>query len=164
MKFFAKDIEKITSVKRNRLQAWIEKGFVSPSILEAEGHGTRNIWSIIDLYNIAVFKKLTESGLSRTLVAEFIALGAIAPDLMDFELADIDMIAYVKIGKKVEAHPVLGRILNLEKAFARISHTGVDIFPVSDFDFVFLLNFQKIKHGVDEKAKELIKDYWEKRT
>jgi hypothetical protein len=38
----------------------------------SKSHGTRNIFSIEDLYSIALFKQMVESGISRAAVAEFI--------------------------------------------------------------------------------------------
>jgi DNA-binding transcriptional MerR regulator len=70
MEFFTSDVEKICGVKRNRLQVWLEKGWIVPSIEKASGHGSRNIFSEEDLYNILLFKQLVENGLSREAVAE----------------------------------------------------------------------------------------------
>ena len=63
---------KTTGVKRNRLQAWIESGFISPSIKKASGHGTRNIWSEEDIEKIRRFKALVELGYHRKLAAKLI--------------------------------------------------------------------------------------------
>ena len=67
--YLAKDVYELTGVKRNRLQAWIERGFISPSIKKANGHGTRNIWSKKDIKKIKKFKRLIELGYSRRLAA-----------------------------------------------------------------------------------------------
>ena len=90
MKFLAKDVEKITGVRRNRLEQWLSRGFISPSIQEAEGPGTRNVWSRNDLYTIAIFKKVTESGLSREIVSDLLSKGV----LRDESDKDISAIAY----------------------------------------------------------------------
>ena len=72
MEFFAGDVEKICGVKRNRLQVWMEKGWIIPSIKRADGHGTRNIFNLINLFQISLFKKAVENGISRKVAADFL--------------------------------------------------------------------------------------------
>jgi DNA-binding transcriptional MerR regulator len=66
--FLTSDVTRITGVKRNRLQVWLDKGWITPSIQKAQGQGTRNIFSLHDLYVIALFKKLVEIGVPRKFV------------------------------------------------------------------------------------------------
>ncbi len=74
MEFFAADVKRICHVKRNRLQTWLERGFIIPSIQKASGHGTRNIFSISDLYKIALFRHLIEKvKLSRERASDLIS-------------------------------------------------------------------------------------------
>ena len=73
MEFYASDVTQITGVKRTRLQQWLERDFVSPSINVANGHGSRNVYSRGDLYTIAIFKKVSEMGLARKVVADMIS-------------------------------------------------------------------------------------------
>jgi hypothetical protein len=72
MEFFAADIEKICGVKRNRLQTWLEKSWIIPSLQKASGRGTRNIFNEVDIACIFIFKACVESGLSREVVGQFI--------------------------------------------------------------------------------------------
>jgi DNA-binding transcriptional MerR regulator len=67
-RFYTSDVTRITGVKRNRLQVWLDKGWMTPSIQKARGQGTRNIFSLHDLYVIALFKKLVEIGVPRKFV------------------------------------------------------------------------------------------------
>jgi len=70
--FEASDIEKITGINRPRLQQWLEKGFIIPSIQVASGPGTRNIYSIEDVYKIAGIKKIIEFGFTREKAAHLV--------------------------------------------------------------------------------------------
>lgn len=54
----------LLDVKRERLREWMNQGFVRPTIA-ADGPGTKAIFTLVDLYQIAVFKKLVESGMNR---------------------------------------------------------------------------------------------------
>lgn len=70
--FEASDIEKITGINRPRLQQWLEKGFIAPSIQIASGPGTRNVYSIDNVYQIAAIKKMIEFGFSREKAAQIV--------------------------------------------------------------------------------------------
>ena len=155
MEFLAADITQITGIKRTRLQQWLERGFVVPSIQVASGPGTRNIYSRVDLYNIATFKKITESGLPRKVVAEFISLGAVGSKMFDLELSEITLIFYVRYGDRTEAHAINGHVINLEHAFAEITPEGTKFYPIEDYDDIYVINFKKIKRMVDQKIKEI---------
>jgi len=72
MRFFTSDVVRITNTKRNSLQAWLDRGFIKPSIQEAKGSGSRNVFSEIDLNKIILFKRLLEAGLARKVAANCI--------------------------------------------------------------------------------------------
>ncbi len=63
--FFVSDVETVTGVKRIRLQQWLKAEYLTPSIEKASGHGTRNVFSLNDLFSIELFKRLVELGTSR---------------------------------------------------------------------------------------------------
>lgn len=75
--FYAPDVETITGVKRLRLHQWIDRGYFTPSIKRARGSGTKNVFSRRDLYTIETFKRLIESGFSRSLAKTYIDLKGI---------------------------------------------------------------------------------------
>lgn len=72
MTFKMGEITKLIDVDRNRLKEWIARGWVKPSIKRASGHGTPNVFDRENLYEIALFKKMIESGLSRAVIGDFI--------------------------------------------------------------------------------------------
>lgn len=71
--FLASAVTKITGVKLNRLQPWMERGFITPSIEVAAGHGTRNRFNRADLYKIATLKKLVEGDFHRKVAANIVS-------------------------------------------------------------------------------------------
>jgi|SaaInlStandDraft_3_1057020.scaffolds.fasta_scaffold127659_1 DNA-binding transcriptional MerR regulator len=71
--YYTPDVQKECGVKRNRLQVWLEKGWITPSIQKANGQGNRNIFSGPDLARISIFKRLLENGISRTAAGKVIA-------------------------------------------------------------------------------------------
>ena len=70
--FLSSDMTRITGVKLNRLQPWMERGFIKPSIEVAKGCGTRNKFSQKDIDKINTMKKLIDAGISRSLAAHFV--------------------------------------------------------------------------------------------
>jgi len=72
-KFYARDIESICGVKRARLQTWMERGWIVPSVYKAQGSGENNLFSAIDLIVISVFRQCVENGLLRSTVAYFLS-------------------------------------------------------------------------------------------
>jgi hypothetical protein len=58
------DIMKLLVIKRERLREWMNQGFITPTI-PADGIGSKAIFSILDIYKIAVFKILVDAGMNR---------------------------------------------------------------------------------------------------
>ena len=53
-------IIKALNIPRERLKDWMEKGFVKPSLQQARGKGTKALFSLLDVYALALFKHLIE--------------------------------------------------------------------------------------------------------
>ena len=147
MQFLAADVEKITGVKRQRLEQWLSRGFIAPSIQAASGHGSRNIWSRNDLYTIALFKKITESGLSRKMVSDFLSAGIVGRKKVN----DVMFMLYMrKEGKRK------GSAIYFKKGEDIVLHlddiqTDLNMHP---FDDVFIVNFIKLRVAIDKKIEE----------
>lgn len=62
MDFLMSDVTAITEVSRDRCEKWMQEGYIIPSVQRASGRGTRNVFSIIDLYLIELFKHMTKAG------------------------------------------------------------------------------------------------------
>ena len=56
-------------LKRERLREWMNRGFIRPSIQEARGQGTKALFSRGDVYRIALFRNLVESGFTRLIAS-----------------------------------------------------------------------------------------------
>ena len=145
MEFTASQITLLTGVKRTRLQQWLEKEYLSPSIRKAYGHGTRNIYSIVDAYCIALFKKITESGLSRRYAADILDKSRFEFTEKMFDYAE--HILYIREGRKTSVRLVAQSDIQ----------TG---FPMSDvmpanYDDALIINFKKIKAEIDESVSNL---------
>lgn len=59
------DINNMFGIKRGSTQQAMDRGFVKPSIMQAYGKGSRNRFSVDDLFRLLLFRDLSESGLSQ---------------------------------------------------------------------------------------------------
>lgn len=60
MQYSTFDLVEITGVQRERLREWLTKGFIKASIQSANGIGTKNIFSDLDLLRIDLFMYILE--------------------------------------------------------------------------------------------------------
>lgn len=70
MQFSTFDIQKKLGINRNTIQQWLDSGFITPSIQRSIGQGTRNRFSLADLYQIELFRRLLDLGLHRRFAAK----------------------------------------------------------------------------------------------
>jgi hypothetical protein len=68
--FTSPEVEKILAVETERLRAWV-KEFIEPTI-KSSTSGRKHYFSKIDIYKIAVFKKLVDSGVNRFIAKRII--------------------------------------------------------------------------------------------
>lgn len=67
-KYYLRDMLDFLGVKKPTFEQWLY--FISPHI-KAKGTGTRNIFSLEDVFKFSVFKSLIQGGLSRKEAARF---------------------------------------------------------------------------------------------
>ena len=69
--FSSFEICKGLEINRPTLQDWLSRGFVKPAI-EAKGRGTKNVFSIDNLYQIELFRQLVARGFNRMECSQWI--------------------------------------------------------------------------------------------
>ena len=65
------DIIKALEIPRERLREWMKLGFIKPT-QEADGKGTKAIFTKQDCYRVELFRQLLQMGLQRKLASQFI--------------------------------------------------------------------------------------------
>jgi len=76
MEFKLKDVERLTGIKRTLLQQWQNLGYIDPpSIHEGRKQGDAHIYSLYDIINMLVFKKLVALGWRRKAAAKIVRGG-----------------------------------------------------------------------------------------
>ena len=58
--FTTTDIKKIFGLKIDRQKDWLTRGYMAPSDQKAAGHGTKNLFSRVDLYRVGLFLVLSK--------------------------------------------------------------------------------------------------------
>jgi len=71
--FSTLDIVKALNIERERLRDWMTRGYVKPSV-EAEGQGTRAVFTAHDAYGVALFRDLVGRGFSRERASAIVKL------------------------------------------------------------------------------------------
>ena len=128
--FTVTDIEKLR-IKRERLQDWMVRGFIEPSIQKAFGQGTKNLFNIYDLYKIQIFKNLVEGYLRRSPSSKLV--NSIAPN----HFRGADFVAVMRYDNDKIVIKKISKNHNLDTD--------------DNFDDIFLFNIEKIKKEVNEK-------------
>jgi DNA-binding transcriptional MerR regulator len=70
-RFTVYQIAEKLGIPRSNLQQYLEKGYIEPSIEKAKGKGTRNYFSLDDIYRIRIFLRLSQIGFSQREAASF---------------------------------------------------------------------------------------------
>ncbi len=87
--FTSTETLEVLDLEAERLRQWIKLKFVEPTI-NATGSGTKNYFSKIDIYKVAVFKKLVDIGLNRWMAKQ------ITKEFSDEEWYQIQSGSYAK--------------------------------------------------------------------
>jgi len=132
MKFTVYQIAKKLEISRSNLQQYLDRGFINPSISRAKGKGTRNYFSLEDIYCIRIFQRLAQIGFSQSEAAEY----SQDLDLSKLGNKGIDWvkITYDEKGRKKVIH----------------SHYGsVKLEILKGKPIVTVINFKKLKEEID---------------
>ena len=135
------DIIRILDIPRERLQDWMNRNFIIPSIRKAEGKGTKNVFSRNDLYGIELFSFLINNGIKRKVASSLIK------HLVAFDFDPM------KCGEKIGLLPFISRP-DLEKRGGFMYSDLLSVVEQTiDYDIAFLINLKNIYKKVDSKVE-----------
>ncbi|ACL06918.1 hypothetical protein Dalk_5248 [Desulfatibacillum aliphaticivorans] len=66
------DVARILGIDKTRLHEWLRRGFVIPSVQQAQGRGTKSVFDKSDLYRIRLFQELIDKGINRENASTYI--------------------------------------------------------------------------------------------
>ena len=173
-------IEKKLGVKRNRLKEWLNY-LPRPTIEKADGQGTKNIFSLLDVYIIVLFKYITERGFTREDAGMRVKLlyGNLAKPYDPEAVNEANWVAfpYKKEGKYLDPDKVRPGVVTpdnfayfgdvfCEPTLAKLSSKMQILYEKNPFrvdldtpirhplvDEIFIVNFKKIRDEVERAFK-----------
>jgi len=165
-KFTTTDVSKL-GIKRERLKEWMSKGFVQPS-KKASGPGTKNLFSLLDLYQIQLFAYVVDCGFSRdeaafrtgvfsraqkTLMDESITFG----QSQEFDIEQKKALRRGIAGLADASFIVLHkeRDVKIPAPILHMLYDGQQFDPgeYKDSDYILIINFKKIRLAVHSALK-----------
>lgn len=142
------DITKHLGIKRERLKIWMTNGYIRPTET-ASGPGTKNLFSITDLYLLKLFTSLVERGFPRQVAAEKIQL--IDTGYKPERISHLALIGFFRHDNPNESK---GYPLSFDsdsaEDFVKDSKFLIEEFFNSECDDILIFNFKKIRESVDK--------------
>jgi hypothetical protein len=146
MKFTTFDVQKKLGINRNTTQQLMDSGFIKPSI-RAEGRGTKNLFTLSDLYRVVFFQKLTEAGIPR-LAASGIAFTT------DIEKSLCEGLTFYVLTRAMEyIGPIKSSLTHRAHGEGQLQ-SGIDPKMFKDNVYVCVINLEAIKEMVDDAVRE----------
>ena len=141
--FTTAEVLKVTKIKKERLEVWIEKNFVRLPLAGGRGPGTRRRWSRSDIYGIELFKRLLGLGFSRDSADAFLkSLQRLGGGLMwgtSISMTPHSFLELRVIGKRISWNLLTDPRLEID----------------SSFDQIVVINMRKVVDDIDAKINEL---------
>ena len=148
------------SIPRERLKDWLTREYIVPSIQKASGQGTKNLFSLMDLYLIKLFEYLLARGFARKDAQKRVHLlslltsygGRVSKRLLSTEFLGIinspdDNEIIIKNGYEFDKSSPSVVMLSIDDN-GRIS-TGLPMEKLHLIDDMLIVNFAKIRNEVD---------------
>lgn len=146
--FSTLNVAKILKIERERLRDWIDREFIVPSIQKSKRQGDRSLFSVTDIYGIALFRMLVENvKMSRREASVFIKKWHEHPEA---NIENVNIMTFTRLqGNKIEATWSF-----IDDEVTKNHKTYIIDIPVkfandSPWDFILIVNFKKIKNEVD---------------
>lgn len=135
--FTARQVCKITGVEYSTLDYWARTEFITPSLAEANGSGTRRLYSFLDLIAIKVAVSLRSNGVSLQKLRA--------------------VVAYLKGKGEQVAHPLAGSVLitDGQKVFELTNDPQKVIDVLSGGQLVWAVALDKVVSRLQRRAKKV---------
>lgn len=150
------DVARKLGIPRERFREWLVRGFIRPSIQQASGSGTRNLFSRWDMYLIALFQHLIERGLGREEASAYVNALSDRPAVINhivFKIRTSDNgeteISIIDIPPDEEEPRIDIRTGNMNIWFDQLRQM-IEA-PDEEYDEILIVNFGKIRRTVDRK-------------
>ena len=142
--YISPDVQKVFDIKKERLRQWIKLGYIKPSVKASSGPGTHNVFSTSDLFNIGLFKKLTDVGFNRWIASRF---------AQEFKEEDWKKVNHGKL-KYMTVVGNIDRRKNWRETM-RLSKTKSLPSKIKDIEFVLIMNLGELLKNIDDKVLKI---------
>ena len=156
MYFNTKTISQIIGVTARQLGYWDKTGLVKPSIAQAEGKGTRRLYSFLDIIQIRTAKALRDQGMSLQKIRKCIAFlrkqrKEIEHPLVELKLltdgqtifvltADKDVIMdTLNVGQLIMSLAIGQFVNNIREKIVQLTQRFVETVVVDDFEYQVII-------------------------
>jgi hypothetical protein len=151
------DIIKALGIPRERLRQWQVRSFIKPTI-PAEGQGTKAVFTLLDVYGVALFRSLLENGFSRAMagdyVKQFIAQEEGEPDHQ--KTAYILFRESVKNGEKVISVLTFARgDWKIDLETSAVEWNEIKIEADKYWRTIYIVNFETLRNEIDAALVKL---------
>ena len=144
--FSSFDVMKILDLKRERLRKWMHYEYVIPT-KPADGRGTKSIFRLIDVYNVALFKKLVDAGMYRS-KAKIYMLNR--PELSDYNSAkEINYVLFITGRGGYE------KFITIKDKSYTMADIDEGMPREDDWDLGIIINFKNLMEEVNGSIKLL---------
>jgi predicted RNase H-like HicB family nuclease len=152
MYFNTKTVSRIVGVTARQLGYWDKTGLVKPSIAQAEGQGTRRLYSFLDMVQIRTAKALRDQGMSLQKIRQCIAfLRKHAPEI-EHPLAELKLLTdgqtifvltankdvildTINSGQLVMSLAIGQFVINIKAQIVQMTQREVSTVIVDDFEY-----------------------------
>ena len=152
MYFNTKTVSRIIRVTARQLGYWDKTGLVKPSIAQAEGQGTRRLYSFLDIIQIRTAKALRDQGMSLQKIRKCVAfLRKHAPEI-EHPLAELKLLTdgqtifvltankdvildTINAGQLVMSLAIGQLVNNLKAQIVQMTQRFVETVIVDDFEY-----------------------------
>ena len=152
--FSTLDIVKALEIPRERFREWLTRGYISPSIQEAKGQGTKALFNRTDVYMVAIFRYLIEIGIKREEAAKMI--GQDSPALRDDKIFAYTPFLIYTVWSDGVRMTILGPNEDEGADWPEMVANMMKMNPeYNTLRHMFVINFEQIRKNVDTALESL---------
>ena len=144
------DLIRSLGIGRQRMQDWMERGYIKASIQQASGIGTKSLFSKWDVYCIELFRYLLKRGFPRKQVA-FWLRALYSQYSFNRQLEKFNYLAFIArrdggklVDTMTEGVPVIIGYRSMAEFHASFPQRDLD-----DFADLLIINFKAVREEVD---------------
>ncbi|WP_041280595.1 MerR family transcriptional regulator [Desulfosudis oleivorans] len=159
------DLWKVLGINIDKCKDWLKKGYIKPNLGAADGRGTKNLFSLYDLYAIGLFQELVAKGFPRKQASsqtQKIARRLGSSGMQDRWLRAEYVAFYLKGKTDIDASSSgevgmmtidVDENINGEDYNGKVNFNELNILEDNENATVLLINFRGLREKIDNKLR-----------